>query len=146
MRLEGSDAAQLGPTFAHHMPDDREIGAENAAEWFEDRVGAERDIVPCEVGTTAAEDDCETDRGYNACTGQLLAGFWERRMKKKSTHARPIQKIKVKIIFFFACNWRCQIIGTGMRKIQISVMRFEMFVKYVNVTMTRHFPVTFASQ
>jgi hypothetical protein len=48
--------------------------------------------------------------------------------------------------FFLVCSCRCHIIGTGIKKIQMSVIRFEMLVKYVNVTMVKHCPDTLASQ
>ena len=48
------------------MPDDGEIGVENAAERLKDGVCAKLDIVSCEVGTAMAENDGETERGYHA--------------------------------------------------------------------------------
>lgn len=48
------------------MPYDGQVGAEDAAEGFEDGVGAERDVVPGEVCTSAPKHDCQPDRGNNA--------------------------------------------------------------------------------
>lgn len=53
-------------TLTPHMPDDGEIGVENAAERLKDGVCAKLDIVSCEVGTAMAENDGETERGYHA--------------------------------------------------------------------------------
>jgi hypothetical protein len=54
--------------FAQHMPDNGQVGAKDAAEGLKDGICAERDIVPCKVCAAAAEDDSESDGGYNACS------------------------------------------------------------------------------
>lgn len=61
-------------------------------------------------------------------------------------YAKPIEKIKHRRSFFFVCSCKCHITGTGIRKIQMSVMRFEMLVKYVKVTRCRQSPLTLLSQ
>jgi hypothetical protein len=50
------------------VPYDGQVGAKDAAEGLEDGVGAEGDVVPCEVGAAAAEHYGEADRGYDAGT------------------------------------------------------------------------------
>lgn len=67
-------------------------------------------------------------------------------MLEGKAYARPIEKITESMSFFFVCNCRCQMTGIGIRKIQISVIKFEMLVKYVNVTSSRQFPFTVTSQ
>lgn len=94
-----------------------------------------------------AEDDGEADGGDDTCSKtqlRLLSG--NRDQKVGGTYARPMEKMKQRSNFFFTCSCRCQITGIGIRNIQISVMRFEMLVKYVNVTRSRHFPFTSLSQ
>jgi hypothetical protein len=46
---ERIDGSVHGTTFSHHVPYDRDVGAEDAAEGFEDGVCAERDVIPGEV-------------------------------------------------------------------------------------------------
>lgn len=48
------------------MPDDREVGTEDAAKRFEGGVGAERDVGPGEVSVAVAEHNGEADGGYYA--------------------------------------------------------------------------------
>lgn len=43
------------------MPDDRQVGTEDATEGLEDGVRAEGNVEPCEVGVSVAEDDSKTD-------------------------------------------------------------------------------------
>lgn len=62
------------------------------------------------------------------------------------TYARPMEKITHSKSFFFVCNCRCQMTGIGIRKIQISVIKLEMLVKYVKVTSSKQSPFTVASQ
>lgn len=64
----------------------------------------------------------------------------------KLAYASPIEKMKQSRSFFFVCSCKCQMTGIGIKKIQKSVMRFEMFVKYVKVTNSRHLPCTLVSQ
>jgi hypothetical protein len=85
---------------AQHVPDDRQVGAEDATEWLKDRVCAERDIVPCEVCTAAAEDDGEADGRYDACSVGAYVSFTVRWGMEKA-YARPMQKMKLKRSFFF---------------------------------------------
>jgi hypothetical protein len=66
--LKGVDGAVHGAALAQHVPDDGQVRAEDATEWLEDGVGAQRDVVPCKVGAAAAEDDREANGGYNACS------------------------------------------------------------------------------
>jgi hypothetical protein len=51
---------------AEHVPHDGNIGAEDAAEWLENRVCAERDVVPSKVWATPTENDCKANGRYNA--------------------------------------------------------------------------------
>lgn len=67
--------------FAQHVPDDGNVGAENATERLEDRICAERNVVPCEVRTTATEDYGQAYGGYDACA-----------MRKVSPVAFGVQK------------------------------------------------------
>ena len=48
---------------------------------------------------------------------------------RSATYARPMQKIRLSNSFFFVCSCRCQIMGTGIKNIQMSVIKFEMLVK-----------------
>jgi hypothetical protein len=128
VRFEGVNGAVHGTALAQHVPDDGQIGAEDAAEWLEDGVSAEGDVVPCEVCAAAAEDDGEADGGYDACSvGALVSLTWERRAER--AYARPMQKMKLKSSFFFVWSWRCHIMGTGSRKIQMSVIKLLTLVK-----------------
>jgi hypothetical protein len=52
---------QAGLALPENVPDDGEVGAEDAAQGLEDGVRAERDVVPREVGVTATEYYRETD-------------------------------------------------------------------------------------
>lgn len=67
MRLgEAFSGAVQGAMLAEHVPDYRNVGAKDATQWFEDRVCAERDVVPGEVWAAATENDCKANRGYHA--------------------------------------------------------------------------------
>jgi hypothetical protein len=66
--VEAVNGTVHGAAFTQHVPDDGEIGAEDAAERLKDGVCTERNVVPCEVCAAAAEDDGESDGGYNACS------------------------------------------------------------------------------
>lgn len=145
VRFEARVTVECSSALAEHVPYDREVCAKNTTEWFEDRICAEWDIVPGEVCTATAEDNSEANRRDDACSVDMIRLVVRIRVMF-GTYARPMQKIRLSSIFFFVCNCRCQIIGTGIKKIQISVIRLEMLVKYVKVTMTKHLPVTFASQ
>jgi len=57
-----------------------------------------------------------------------------------------MEKMKQRRSFFFVCSCKCQITGIGIKNIQRSVIRFVILVKYVNVTRSKHFPVTLESQ
>jgi hypothetical protein len=59
---------------AEHVPNDGDVGAEDAAEWLEDRVCAKRDVVPGEVWATATKDDCKTDGGDHAGSVFMVSG------------------------------------------------------------------------
>jgi hypothetical protein len=144
--VEVIDGAVHGSVLAHHVPDDWEVSAEDATEGFEDGVCAEGNVVPCEVWTASAEDNGETYRGYDAGPIFVVSFEWLHFAPGSTTYARPMQKMKLSISFFFVWSCRCHIIGTGIKKIQMSVMRFEMLVKYVKVTMVRQSPFTLMSQ
>lgn len=55
------------------MPDDRQVGTEDATKGLEDGVRAERYVVPCKVGTAVAEHDSETDGGND--TGPAWSSY-----------------------------------------------------------------------
>jgi hypothetical protein len=59
--VEGIEGAVHGSVFAQHVPDDWDVGAEDAAERLKDRICAERDIVPCKIWTAATEDNGKPD-------------------------------------------------------------------------------------
>ena len=52
---------QAGLALPEDVPNDGQVGAEDAAQWLEDGVCAERNVVPREVGIAAAEYDGETN-------------------------------------------------------------------------------------
>ena len=52
---------QAGLALPEDVPNDGQVGAEDAAQGLEDGVCAERDVVPREVGIAAAEYDGETN-------------------------------------------------------------------------------------
>jgi hypothetical protein len=67
--------------FTEHVPDDWEVGTEDAAEGLEDGIGAEGHVIPGEVGTAAAEDDGKPDRRYDASAISAYvssAALWEK--------------------------------------------------------------------
>jgi hypothetical protein len=72
---EAIDRSVHGSAFAQHVPDDRKICAEDAAERLEDGVCAERDVVPGEVGTAATKDNSESDGGYDAGSVSSTVSF-----------------------------------------------------------------------
>ena len=47
----------MAPAFAPHVVGDWEVCAEETAEGLEGGVGAQWDVVPCEVWVAVAEDD-----------------------------------------------------------------------------------------
>jgi hypothetical protein len=59
--------------FTQHVPDDWDIGAEDATKRLEDRVRAEGNVVPCEVWTTATKDYGKAYGGYDACAMQKVS-------------------------------------------------------------------------
>ena len=66
----------------------------------------------------------------------LVVLDWERRgmvvgdkESERCAYARPMEKMKQRRSFFLVWSCRCQITGIGIRKIQMSVMRLDMFVK-----------------
>jgi hypothetical protein len=58
---------------AEHVPDDGNVGAEDATERLENGVCAERDVVPGEVWATTTKDDCKTDGGYYAGSAFMVS-------------------------------------------------------------------------
>lgn len=51
---------EVGFALAHHVPDDGEVCAEDTTEGLEDRICAEWNVVPGEVGTTMTKYNCKT--------------------------------------------------------------------------------------
>lgn len=99
--MEVFHGAVRGSMFAQHVPDDGDVGAENATEGLENRVCTERNVVPCEIWAAATEDDGKAYGGYDACSTRKVspvAFFWAPR---SNTYARPKQKIKLMMSFFF---------------------------------------------
>lgn len=116
--------------FPPHVPDYRKIGAEDAAERLENGVCAQGDERPSEVGVTVAEHDSQTDGGNDTCTiDAAFVSMWKWSDESGGAYARPIEKMKQRSSFFFTWSCRCQITGIGIRKIQMSVIRFEILVK-----------------
>ena len=62
------EGAEACVALADHVPNDGQVGAQDAAERFEDGIGAERHVVPGEVRVATAEDDGEPDGRNNTCS------------------------------------------------------------------------------
>ena len=120
---------ETGAPLANHVPDDGEVSAEDASKGLEDGVCTKWDVVPREVGASMTEDDGETQRRNDTSPMDPICQCDCSRRVWNWTYARPMQKITLSISFFLVCSCKCQIIGTGIRKIHISVIKLEMFVK-----------------
>ena len=73
------------------MPDDGEVGGEDAAKGLEHGVCAERDVGPCEVGVAAvAQDDGEAHGRDYACSVWVSAvlGAGARSKRVRIEHLR----------------------------------------------------------
>lgn len=64
--------AVYGTVLPQHVPDDGQVGAQDASEGFEDRVCAERDVVPSEVWASASEYNRQSDRRDDASSARVL--------------------------------------------------------------------------
>ena len=62
----GVVAGKAGLALTHHVPDDGEVGTENATKWLEDGICAEWNIIPSEVRIAVAEDYGETYGRHHA--------------------------------------------------------------------------------